>query len=41
MTTEREIRRGMLWAAAVVAIASAVVTAVVIEVVIQLVWWLT
>jgi hypothetical protein len=38
MPTEREIRRGMLWAAAVVAVASAVVTAVVIEVVIQLGW---
>jgi hypothetical protein len=38
MPTEREIRRGMWWAAAVVAIASAIVTAVVIETVIQLGW---
>jgi hypothetical protein len=41
MTTEREIRRGMWWAAAVVAVVSAIVTAVVIEVAIQLFWWLT
>jgi hypothetical protein len=41
MTTEREIRRGMWWAAAVVAIASAIITAVVIEIAIELVWWLT
>jgi hypothetical protein len=41
MPTEREIRRGMWWAAAVVAIASAIVTAVVIEIAIELVWWLT
>jgi hypothetical protein len=38
MPIEREIRRGMLWAAAVVAVVSAVVTAVVIEIVIQLGW---
>ena len=41
MTTEREISRGMWWAAAVVAVVSAIVTAVVIEVAIQLFWWLT
>ncbi len=37
MPTESEIRRGRLWAAAMVAVASAIVTAVVI---LAVVWWL-
>ncbi len=37
MPTESEIRRGMLWAAAIVAVASAIVTAVVV---LAVAWWL-